>query len=395
MKTFLSWTFPAFALIFLAMSFGMFCVGVIDSVIVKIQSVQESDQFGENQNIRHNNFVVNEVQLQVRESAWETAHAKVKNSLSSRVKTFGERGLAGIDAWLSRVITGKLRSTQVLQGKEEWLFYKSKTDGDSICDFCGEGYFGNDYAESLLSVLRDLREKINARGARLVLFIPPNKEIVYFDKMPDTICRKSEVSRTEKLTEFLQSAGFCDVVYAKYDLLAAKQKVEVYYPLDTHWNELGGYVGVQTLIKALGRIPVPLDQRKLVQSKKVNGMDLAKIANVQWALGSQPNRMTIEGLPDPLNSGSEELELYCRANVRDGNGRILLVGDSFRVAMVAPLLEHWESVYVIHRKYCDNLLELVDETKPEVVVIEFVERYAGSIRNLLLEWLHVENRLPK
>lgn len=46
--------------------------------------------------------------------------------------------------------TGIFSSSQVVLGKDNWLFYSSRNDGDSIADYTGTNNFSEEYKTSLL-----------------------------------------------------------------------------------------------------------------------------------------------------------------------------------------------------------------------------------------------------
>lgn len=56
---------------------------------------------------------------------------------------------------------------------------------------------------------------------------------------------------------------------------------------------------------------------------------------------------------------------------------VLLVGDSFRTAMIPAMQETFSDVCVIHRS-C-RTPNLLDEINPEYVIMEYVERYSQSM----------------
>ena len=62
--------------------------------------------------------------------------------------------------------------------------------------------------------------------------------------------------------------------------------------------------------------------------------------------------------------------------------KIFLIGDSFRTAMIPALSEVFQEVYVIHRS--DYTPEMLETVSPDYVVVEYVERYVGQMKDFYL-----------
>jgi hypothetical protein len=184
---------------------------------------------------------------------------------------------AGIDANVGFYLTKELTSRQVLKGKDNWLFYKSKTDGMSMDDYQGISSFDDSKLRSILEKLTSTKSTLNSMGIRFILLIPSNKERIYSNKMPDAIPIVNKYNRTDKLVSYLRENAFDDVIYPKEELLSHRGQFQLYYKHDTHWNILGGFIAEQQLLEKLyGKRGTLLDQN--VIKKIVLQKDLAKKA---------------------------------------------------------------------------------------------------------------------
>lgn len=253
-------------------------------------------------------------------------------------------------------------SDQVLAGKGGWLFYKRADDGTSMQDYQGTSTFSDATMESIKNSLVRQRDTFAARGIRFVVMIIPNKEIIYSEYMPSTVYRTSEVTRCDKLYEYLTKNSDLEVVYPKAELLAAKNSYQVYYKYDTHWNFAGVYVGVQCLLRQLyGTYEDISGARLVVEHQNMSG-DLASLI----------------GMTDKYND-----DFYYNFYAQDinmsqivGDG-ILVVGDSFSDLMLGELGYYFANVNQVG--VWTFKMSMLDSYQPDVVLWECAERYADRL----------------
>lgn len=106
----------------------------------------------------------------------------------------------------------------------------------------------NAFSEKELTAIKNLesqKQKAEEKGAKFILMIYPNKEIIYCDKMPSYIIRESEVTRADKLVAYLRENSDIDIVYPKEQFMEQKDVCQLYYTTDTHCNMLGCFWGLQ------------------------------------------------------------------------------------------------------------------------------------------------------
>ena len=130
---------------------------------------------------------------------------------------------------------------------------------------------------------------------------------------------------------------------------------------------------------AAGMESIPVERRHVARSEPPRQYDLPKIAQVQDVFTATELQWTVENLPvcSQVNV-YDSLRHQQNEDARTTNA-VLVVGDSFRTAMLPALMEAFHDVYDIHRGACGNLKSILDETKPCFLVMEFVERYADAM----------------
>ena len=261
---------------------------------------------------------------------------------------------------LTSILTGGtyMESTQVLLGKEKWLFYKTQNDGYPIYDYMGINHFSEEELAAMASNLilaRDYFEK--ERGIRFVAVTIPNKEIVYEEYMPDTIARVNAVSRGEQFAEYMWNNTDVAYVYPKEAFLEQKENYPLFYKTDTHWNHIGAFVGVQEIFETLYGMKASPDSVVFHEGQKDFAGDLSVIAGVAKEYGID----TVYEF-DPASASSQQKR----------EETAIVVGDSFGGFLSVIAKGYYDEVYWIDTD--DFTVSMVDEYGADVIIWETVER---------------------
>ncbi|MDL2264207.1 hypothetical protein LJC31_06095 [Synergistaceae bacterium OttesenSCG-928-I11] len=309
----------------------------------------------------------------------------MENAFSSGL--FGSAIFSGFDTNLKFILTGQLFSAQVLLGKDGWLFYKSQSDGDSIGDFTGTAVFLEREKERILKSLTDANKYCSENGIFFTFLVAPNKENIYADKMPTEIVKVADKTRTDLLIEYLREKTKINIVYPKKELLDLCNQYQLWHKHDTHWSSLGAFVAVQQLIDSWGYGRSFLKNEKIKtillnnNNKEADG-DLAKMCHMTW-LFKEKKKYSIDGekVIDPKKFSEEQKEGFSHfvnpSYLHDET--MLLIGDSFRVALVSHLFQQFHHLFVIHRyNYSPEILQKIN---PNRVIVEYVERYVADFAN--------------
>ncbi len=255
-----------------------------------------------------------------------------------------------------------IESDQVLAGKGGWLFYKRADDGTSIQDYQGTSSFSDATMKSIMNSLIRQRDTFAARGIRFVVMIVPNKEIIYSEYMPSTVYRTSEITRCDKLYEYLSQNSDLEIVYPKAELLAAKSSYQVYYKYDTHWNYAGVYVGVQCLLRQLYGTYEDISGAKIVLEHQNMSGDLASLIG-----------MTDKYCDDDYYNFYAQ-DVNPAQIVTDD---ILVAGDSFSDLMMGELDYYFGNVQQVG--VWTFKMSMLDTYQPDILLWECSERYADRL----------------
>ena len=299
---------------------------------------------------------------------WFTSLQNTLNSFTERL--CARNKLIAFNSELTSLLTGGtyMESTQVLLGKNNWLFYKTELDGHPLWDYMGINHFTDDELAAIAANLVSMRDGFNALGVDFYVTALPNKEIIYEEYMPDTVARVDTVSRAEQLANYIWDNTDLVYVYPKQALLDAKAEGQIYYQTDTHWNQKGAFVGMQQLMhEAYGVEAKNLDS----VSFDITSNDLAGDLAV------------IGGVADKYNIDTTyvfDADTADKAQYRDEVA--LVVGDSFSGFLSTIAKGYYKEVHWIYTK--DFTMSMLDEFAADVVIWESVERYMETFLNVNL-----------
>ncbi len=150
---------------------------------------------------------------------------------------------------------GQSANDDVVIGKDGWLFYRDPTEQS-----LGYWQYSDEQLKQIANNLEVTDRILERHGIEFVLFIAPNKETIYKDKLPAYYETEDTYTSVDQLVDYLRSNTDIRVVYPRRELEKARDTHTdklLYYKLDTHWNNIGGYLGTVSLAEELG-VKMPL-----------------------------------------------------------------------------------------------------------------------------------------
>jgi len=276
-------------------------------------------------------------------------------------------------------------SSKVLIGRDGWLYYNDTEDNDPIATYQGTNLLGDTEVAASRAALIAWRDWLQARGIAFVVCIAPEKTSVYPEYLPTGFATRNHRTRVDQLVESWTAPGGVAVVDLRGPLLQAKQSgnIPLYFHTDTHWNAAGAAVGASVLLQALSaQVPTvrPFDTADFPTTAiSAPPGDLAKMIGVKtdlkdWTAIYAP-RFTMK------KSASPDRPIVVTEQDNPTLPHIVLFRDSFGNGLIPFLAPDFSrAVYV-----WDHQLDprLIDREKPDVVVLEMVERYASHAVDLL------------
>ena len=266
---------------------------------------------------------------------------------------------------------------RAVAGKDGWLFYCDSADGNPIDCYQGGNLLEEEELRQIAENCVRQRDFLAEQGTEFVIFIAPNKERIYPEYMPDRYGLPSETSRVQQIVDYLREHTDVRVVYPYDELMAAKASLpeEIYYKTDTHWNQIGGYIGAKALLRELG-ITLPELSEVIVTPAGEKAGDLARSLGLEQFLKS--TEYTVKGYDvHGVESLGEYDDVYAYRAENADPRKFYAVRDSFYVAMLPFVQSQFNESW---SKYClDYLYEDFVEQKPDIFVYECVERYVENL----------------
>jgi len=136
----------------------------------------------------------------------------------------------------------------VVTGINGWIIF---TGEGSISDYQNVDLFKPGRLAKLQNKLDQLNKELSSKGVTLLVVIPPNKSTVYPQYKPEQIPVIGEKSRLDQFLEYMKQNGDTFVLDLRPTLLDASRNQDVYYKVDSHWNDVGAFYGYMEIMQRL------------------------------------------------------------------------------------------------------------------------------------------------
>lgn len=291
--------------------------------------------------------------------------------------------------YLNIKILKKSDQHHVLMGRKGWLFY---TRENLLQDFCGQVPFTEEKLEGFRRMVEAKRNWLAARGIAYIFVIPPNKQTVYAEYMPERFTRVRGRTRMDQLTAYMQTHSDVTLVDLRPSLMAAKSRHQIYFRNDTHWNDIGALIGYGEIMRAVGRVleqdvrAVRTLQDYAVSRKTRRGGDLTQMLGLSAYFTEDDFNLAYRGggetcaerqeLPNYLGRSWEPFRDPFAMSCPTAQGTMLTFRDSFMTRVVPYISEHFRrSVFVTRFNYDAEVFKAVVEgEQPNIVIDECGER---------------------
>jgi hypothetical protein len=288
--------------------------------------------------------------------------------------------LVGLNSRLVYEVLNKTKSDRVVLGKNDWLFYIFKADGDNLSDFLKTNLFTDTEISALIRQINDRKTWCEQNGIRFVFFISPNKHNIYPEYYP--VRRPEGEHRTENFLKKTPREIKDHIVYPKEFLLSKKGDNLLYYENDTHWNKLGAYYSSSLLSGKITSYFPDRDFPNVEYTVTKPGGEFSGDLPPMLGLGSNKFRGTYFSVEPAL--GQKTFYTYLKNDggtndivtkgTDDQLPKALVFRDSFYVAL-EPFTSCLFSEAVYRWKLFDESdKEDILKNKPDIIIWEMVER---------------------
>lgn len=245
--------------------------------------------------------------------------------------------------------------------------------------------------EVFVSAFAGWLEKVNVyldkKDIPFLYFLAPDKKSIYPECMSHNIHVKGELSRTDMLLAQLEERQI-PYIYPREEFLNAREEKDIYYVRydALHWNDFGNLLGNQLIdryfcTKEARLIPLEESQLELYfecKEKMVQSCFYVNEEAPSYGLKSEQGIMDISGEDD---FGKEEVtgdfEHYINTNLPKAPS-ILILHDSYMGNSSKFYKGRYREVVSVHNSNYQQLRELVEHYRPDVVLFENAERILAS-----------------
>lgn len=265
-------------------------------------------------------------------------------------------------------------------GKEKWLFYSEKDYLNNIAT-----PFSKLELQKFNYNLNLTTKWLEKQGIKYYLVIPPVKASIYSEMLPDYMKIRTDFSRYHQLKDYLAINSKINFIDCYDELMEAKKSNEIYYKTDTHWNQIGAFIGYAKIINVLKQDfpqlqPFQLNDFNIVKTELFSGDLLSMLGyesknpTFQYLTSLKSNiepKLTLSTvLPENPENIFEIYEMPSDTNDLE----IYVVRDSYSENLKKFLsLNFKKSVY-----YWKVQLPIINITKekPAIVLHEILERFS-------------------
>lgn len=275
---------------------------------------------------------------------------------------------------------GMSPNDQVIAGRQGWLFYAA--DG-GLEDWTQAEPFTREELDVWRDTLVRRRAYLARRGIPFLLVIAPDKQMVYPEFMPSRLRRLRDDYRADQLIAHLRDrAPDIDVLDLRGPVIAAKSQDLLYHRYDTHWNDRGGLVAYQAILRVARRwwpSLEPLDRSDFDTDPRVPSGDRTTMLGLtdpgKLAMpglvrkGGDRHRVVFPVVPDPYGEVGELVTEQPDRSLP----RLMMFRDSFAGRLIPFLSEHFSRASYFWQNELD--FDAIERDKPDLVIQEYVARH--------------------
>ena len=278
---------------------------------------------------------------------------------------------------------------RVIIGKNGWMFLGDYFEkGNSIS--LGRIRYSN---YDLANISRNILSKkafLDAANIKFYVAIAPNKQSIYDNYLPDG--KYDPQNCTQQLIKYMALNHSFNIIDLRECLINIKDSTLLYYKTDTHWNDLGAFLGFNQICSTL-----KVDFGEKIPSFNINDfsiektipetLDLSKLLKVdckEEKIILHPNFVptgkrinSCLKVPYYWNLGENQFEYRFMNEHR--KLKILVFRDSFSSALLEYFKEGFYMSVLIWDSYFDK--EIILKEKPDIVLYVVAERLINNAFN--------------
>lgn len=273
---------------------------------------------------------------------------------------------------------------KVVIGKSDWLYL---ADYGAMDDCRNTRPFTKLQLDSIHSNLQRISQELKNDSTVFIVAVVPDKHTIYPEYLPENVKKINPISRLQQLTEFLKSETSFYFINLTDTLLASKPSGVLYFKEESHWTDLGAYIGYVKIMKTIHKSfpranALALNSCEMNEGNE-NDLDLAKLLGYDIDHAEQtlkirpPNKSGIQTIDHQvvIPSAKRFNPNYAFKKLNDSltGPTIIVYRDSFFGALTPFFEQSFSTSTYIWTNDID--LNYVREQSPSVVLLEIAERH--------------------
>ena len=311
--------------------------------------------------------------------AWYDDHFALRGDMTGIYNRFNAK--AGVE-----VLNG------VAIGKDDWLYYMYD---NSDIDIKRESHYTDEELANICYAQQSTKDYLEGQGISYYLMVCPDKHTVYPEYMPDGLQGYEGESRFDGMARAINENTDVTLVDTRQAVIDGKGDQRLYFKTDTHWNAYGAYIGYTELMNTIAE-DYPNVRIVTLDEVDVEITDPWLLGDMSGFIGQSDTMPDIlynfhvkdstvvlldtpyaETSDDPTRpvlryTNPDHPELPSAVIFRDS----FVARDAGCTLMLPLLADSFSSVTVVWSTSVLN--HIVEYEQPDIVVMEYVERYSGS-----------------
>jgi hypothetical protein len=279
------------------------------------------------------------------------------------------------------------KNNRALIGKDGWLFYIDKDDGDNLADFQKTNLFDANATEQFVTQIEERATWCEENGIQFIFMVAPNKHNIYPEYYPFE--RPDGITRMDQVVAAMPPELLDRMIFPRDYLLAKKGEHDypLYYETDTHWNKQGAFYAHELLRMKIQAYFPAIKFPDIAYSTSVSADSGGDIVPMLGFTSYGITEIAIEpenGWPSYYAYIKQEenkgrLERIITEHGDQTLPRAIVFRDSFFTALEPFNSTLFSSAEYIWKQFGKTDKEYILNNKPDIIIWEIVERYAGMV----------------
>jgi len=257
-----------------------------------------------------------------------------------------------------------------------------------INDFEGRMKYSQKQINEICSYTKDKHDILARNGIRFLLVMPPSKQTVYNDLMPDYYkCLEKKPSLLDEVVENMSKYRVNYFISLADTLINLRQRFsekQLFFNTDTHWNEYGAFKAYQSVMNILYNLDTsygkPLCEKDVsIDTLTDNQGDLAQcliVNDIYKRVIYRIKPKVKDFISEKQISENNRNPILIYTNPK-GHGKVLFYRDSYTIQW-APFFAHNFNQCILIWDHHIDLQEIL-RYKPDIVIEEVGEFYLDHL----------------